>query len=305
MTAQVPLTLITPVRNAENYFQHALESVAAQTCKDFEYIVLDGASTDATPALIEQYRSVISYTHSRPDKGGVDAFNQGIEMARGEYIAFLSADDWIEPDAVECIVAQARLHPSTDIISFGLMEWEQQQKGSLAPDAVYLDPDDGEFGIENAVYCPCISRCFRRSLYLRYGLLRPEEYGHFADRELQLRFALHLPKKTVIPKVLYHFRKHSASSTGNAAAATIIGSMECNMAIAEQYLSKPCSAVQKKALLEWYGFAWVRAVFFLLRSGRVVSAVTIGVRGMLRHPFACIRKLLSPVMPEKYRSRKP
>lgn len=300
MTQQFPLSIITPVRNAVSYFEQTLKAVAAQTCKDFEYIVLDGASTDGTLKLIEQYKHIISYTHSRPDKGAVDAFNQGIGIARGEFIAFLSADDWLEPDMVERIVAAAK--EKADVISFGLMEW-QDKGGKLVPNAGYHDPDNGVFDIENALYAPCINRCFRRELFMRYGLLRPEEYGHFSDRELQLRFSLHSPAKVVIPNVLYHFRRHASSSTGNATAATIISSMACNRRVAGKYLGRELSPAQRQALIMWYGFSWVREVYFRLKSLQVNQALEVMLKGIVAHPAACVQNLFWPGMPRDYRRR--
>jgi glycosyltransferase involved in cell wall biosynthesis len=304
MQERFPLTIITPVRNAGAYFEHTLETVSAQTCKDFEYIVLDAVSTDTTPRIIEKYRAAITYTHSRPDKGAVDAFNTGIEMARGDFIAFLSADDWLAPDAVERIVEAAKANPAAEVISFGLTEWREEQGGRRLFLATYRDPDDGVFDVPNALYSPCISRCFRRALYTRHGLYRHLEYGHFADRELQVRFALHQPKKAVIPHVLYHFRKHEASATGNAGVNTIIKSMACNRRIADSYLGdRHSGSRQRRVLLQWYGFAWVRQVFFMFKARQIKQAIQVMIEGMRRHPASCIFALFLHDIPRTYRSR--
>ncbi|MBN4076898.1 glycosyltransferase [Mariprofundus ferrooxydans] len=71
-----------------------MQSVISQSFDDFEYIVIDGGSTDGTAAIIEQYRDHLSYYHSRSDRGISDAFNKGLAQVSGKWVLFLNSDDY-------------------------------------------------------------------------------------------------------------------------------------------------------------------------------------------------------------------
>jgi len=78
------------------------ESVVKQTCHDFEWIVIDGASTDPTLPVLEPYRPDITHLVSEPDGGIYDAMNKGLRLARGRWVFFLNADDRLcAPDVLE------------------------------------------------------------------------------------------------------------------------------------------------------------------------------------------------------------
>ena len=67
----------------------------AQTFKDFEYIIIDGGSTDGSKELIKQYGDKFSYWVSEKDNGIYHAMNKGIGIAKGEYLLFLNSGDWL------------------------------------------------------------------------------------------------------------------------------------------------------------------------------------------------------------------
>jgi glycosyltransferase involved in cell wall biosynthesis len=87
------LSIITVVFNRSRTIKSAIESVLAQTYPDIEYIVVDGASTDGTTAIINSYAHKISKLVSEPDKGMYDALNKGIKLATGDVVGILHADD--------------------------------------------------------------------------------------------------------------------------------------------------------------------------------------------------------------------
>lgn len=98
------LSIITINRNNATGLEKTIKSVVSQTCKEFEYIVVDGASTDDSVDVIKRYES--QFTHlkwvSEPDKGIYNAMNKGLRLASGEYIQILnSADSLAADDVVE------------------------------------------------------------------------------------------------------------------------------------------------------------------------------------------------------------
>ena len=94
------LTIITINRNNAAGLRKTIESVVNQTHANFEYIVIDGASTDESVNIIEEYAHKIDYWISETDKGIYNAMNKGIRMAKGEYIHFLNSGDWLVDEFV-------------------------------------------------------------------------------------------------------------------------------------------------------------------------------------------------------------
>lgn len=101
------LSIITVVYNGIATIDKTIQSVASQTYKNIEYIVVDGASKDGTQEVIKKYSHVVTNWISEPDKGLYDAMNKGLNMARGKYVCFLnSGDTFYEDKTLENIFSQ-------------------------------------------------------------------------------------------------------------------------------------------------------------------------------------------------------
>jgi len=87
------ITVVTAVFNCDAMLEKSILSVINQTYDNVEYIIIDGCSTDGTVDLIRQYEHAIDYWVSEPDNGIYDAWNKGLRLASGEWIAFLGGDD--------------------------------------------------------------------------------------------------------------------------------------------------------------------------------------------------------------------
>lgn len=93
---KIDLTIITVAYNSEKTIERTIQSVLNQTNKNFEYIIVDGASSDKTNDIIESYKKHFNgnLTHiSEPDNGIYDAMNKGITLAKGQLIGLLNSDD--------------------------------------------------------------------------------------------------------------------------------------------------------------------------------------------------------------------
>lgn len=86
-------SIITVCYNAAGTIETTLQSVAGQTYKDIEYIIIDGASKDDTLDIVRRYNGIVTKVISEPDKGIYDAMNKGIALATGQYLCFLNAGD--------------------------------------------------------------------------------------------------------------------------------------------------------------------------------------------------------------------
>ncbi len=108
-------SIVTVVYNGEAVLPLTLKSIISQTFRDYEYIIIDGASTDGTVDLIRQNQKHIAKWVSEADQGLYDAMNKGLALAQGEYVWFLNAGDRIfDPQTLEKIFTQTP--PNADVI---------------------------------------------------------------------------------------------------------------------------------------------------------------------------------------------
>jgi glycosyltransferase involved in cell wall biosynthesis len=96
-------SIITVVLNGEKFLRETIESVKNQSFKDYEYIIIDGGSTDKTLDIIKEYSEHIDFWISEKDLGLYDAFNKGILMAKGKYIGIINSDDIYTINALKII----------------------------------------------------------------------------------------------------------------------------------------------------------------------------------------------------------
>lgn len=89
------ITVVTVVFNGEEFLEETIQSVINQTYDNVEYIIIDGGSTDGTLEILQKYDSSIDYWVSEKDNGIYDAWNKGVSLFQGDWVAFLGADDYI------------------------------------------------------------------------------------------------------------------------------------------------------------------------------------------------------------------
>lgn len=108
------LSVTTPCFNSEETIERTLKSVLQQDFNDYEYIIIDGGSTDKTLEIIRKYEPLFNgrmRLFSEPDKGLYDAFNKGIIRSKGLYCWNINSDDFIEPNAFEMIYNFSKKYP--------------------------------------------------------------------------------------------------------------------------------------------------------------------------------------------------
>lgn len=116
------VSVVTVCRNAATTIEACLASVAKQSHPAVEHIVIDGASTDGTAAILERHRADLAVIVSEPDRGIYDAMNKGVARARGEFIIFINADDaFAGPDALRDAIREITRQPDGDVY-YGTLE---------------------------------------------------------------------------------------------------------------------------------------------------------------------------------------
>ena len=118
------LSIITINFNNRDGLRKTIESVVNQTWQEFEYIIIDGGSTDGSVEVIQEYADRIDYWVSEPDKGIYHAMNKGVAVAKGEYCQFLNSGDSLsDVDALNQILFELN---NTDIV-FAQMRFTNNQ----------------------------------------------------------------------------------------------------------------------------------------------------------------------------------
>lgn len=101
------LTIVTVVWNAAENIKNTLDSIRRQTCKDLEYVVIDGESTDGTLEILQANKDIIDTFLSEKDAGLYDAMNKGKNLATGDFVLFMNAGDiFLADDVLERMAKQ-------------------------------------------------------------------------------------------------------------------------------------------------------------------------------------------------------
>ena len=115
------VSIITVVKNNEKYLEETIKSVLNQSYKNFEYIVIDGNSTDDSLKIIKRYDKNIDFWISENDKGIYDAFNKGLDLASGKFIVFVNSDDLLTNNAIQILKDYDTKNPNIDFL-FGTVK---------------------------------------------------------------------------------------------------------------------------------------------------------------------------------------
>ncbi len=167
------ISIIVPVYNVEAYLDRCVESLTCQTCQDLEILLIDDGSTDQSGTICDQWQKRddrIRVLHQK-NSGVSEARNAGLQMAKGEYLFFVDADDWLERD---CLLEMLlHMEEETDFVSCDFRTVEEE--GCMHP--VYTYPDiygkiDRSQGIrdyyESKLYTKTIwGKLYRRDLWKR------------------------------------------------------------------------------------------------------------------------------------------
>ncbi|MBD2700679.1 glycosyltransferase [Spirosoma sp. BT702] len=134
----VNLSIITINLNNVTGLKKTIESVVNQTYSSFEFIVIDGGSSDGSVQLLEQYAEHIHHPISESDNGIYHAMNKGIQLATGSYCLFLNSGDWLaDANVVESVFSE---NPQADIVSGDIYFYDNQlgQVKWLVPSPHYV-----------------------------------------------------------------------------------------------------------------------------------------------------------------------
>ncbi|MET7259478.1 glycosyltransferase family 2 protein [Dyadobacter jiangsuensis] len=205
------VSILTVVYNGAATIRHSIDSVLAQDYPDIEYIIVDGNSKDGTQDIVRSYGNKIARFLSEPDAGIYDAMNKGIQLATGDVIGILNADDFYAYPSVVSEVAGVLAASNADA-SYGDLEYIDANDATV----VRRKWVSGAYKVGaflNGWMPPHPTFFVRKEVYNTHGLFRLD-LGSAADYELMLRF-VHREniKLAYLPKVLVKMRSGGVSNS--------------------------------------------------------------------------------------------
>jgi hypothetical protein len=189
--SQPLVTVVTPCYNSAATLANTIESVLNQTYPNLEYIIMDGASTDHTAQIAQQYADVPRLTFiSEPDAGQSDAINKGWARATGDVLAWLCADDRYLPHTVATAVQQLQHHPEAGWV-YGHDRYINRA-GDPVPFNHHMARWDYQAYLSQALYISQPTVFWRREVIETFGPLRTDLH-YMMDMEYFLRIGREYP----------------------------------------------------------------------------------------------------------------
>lgn len=217
------ISVVIPAFNAEEFLEECLESVASQSFREFEAIVIDDGSSDSTPEIAAWFAKRDSrFKVITTRNGGLSkARNVGIEFSKGELLTFLDADDCLLPDFLETLYS-SHLSEKADIVRAAFIRGERFTFPEVKETKIkVLDFHDA---IKTTLYQkiklnPAWAMLIRRDILEQVGGFR--EGILYEDLDAFYKFFERANKIVYIPQPLYFYRKNQKGLTGHWSGARL------------------------------------------------------------------------------------
>lgn len=211
-------SLIVPVYRIEEYLPKCIDSVLAQTCQDFELLLIDDGSPDGCGAICDDYAARhpdrIRAVH-QPNGGAGAARNHGIRLSRGEYLLFVDGDDYLSPDFLAALTGVIEKTPA-DLVLFGaLVERDGRQVGRLdemVPAERLLTVRD-EPALYFGVMAPW-NRAYRRTLFTENDIEFATKVW-YEDIRVVTKLLAVAQTAYRLPGAYYHYLQREGSAMNN------------------------------------------------------------------------------------------
>lgn len=210
------ISVIVPCYNAEKYLERCVNSILAQTYYDLEIILVNDGSTDKTGEICEKFAKIdsrVKVVHKR--NGGLsDARNAGIDVAEGDFYAFVDGDDYVEPDTYEAMIFEMR-NQDVSLVSAGIFAEDVEGNKSISMSKEHLILDKKEafinlLGSERTIGHSSCNKLFRKELFngIRYkkGIINE-------DMEILPKILDACDYVVLLDKPVYHYIKRAGSIT--------------------------------------------------------------------------------------------
>ncbi len=209
-------SIIIPVFNKAAYLQKTLESINAQTFSNYEVICVDDCSTDSSREIVKRFGELdprLILIEQDLNQGVSVARNRGIQEARGEWLLFIDADDYISFDSLEILEKEIKSHESLDVLLFNgrFVDESGNVSGEFFPKNLIFDvPEHNIFSILDSDsvlhYVNAAVSCVRRDFLVEHSVCFHKGIRH-EDWEFMWHLFAFNPRMVYIPEFLYFYVK--------------------------------------------------------------------------------------------------
>jgi glycosyltransferase involved in cell wall biosynthesis len=219
----IKFSVITVCFNSADTIEQTIISIISQNYIDFEYIIVDGGSTDGTVEIIQKYKDRIHKFISEKDNGIYDAINKGIALAEGDVICLLNSDDVYADSNVLTLMSEEFDKYKTDTL-FAYIDYTSKDRTKII--RKWRNKEfDGEM-FHNGQFPPHPTFMVKKEIFDKYGLYRTD-FSLSSDFEMMLRLLI---KEKVTTKLVPHvIVKMLTGGSSNISITNIYKSvMQCN-----------------------------------------------------------------------------
>jgi glycosyltransferase involved in cell wall biosynthesis len=277
-------TIITPTLNASATLEDAVCSAMGQGI-EYEHLIMDGCSSDRTLEIAHSFPHLS--VHSGRDRGLYDAMNRGAFFARGEWLIFLQADDWLPEGALAAFRAAMEKNPAAEILTGSAEAVRQIGENLWDPQWQRTSDADKALTMENiALGEPMLNaRAIRKSLFKKAGPF-DLSYSLASDRDFLLKLVRKAPVNVAIEAMTYRYRWHEGSRTMNAGNSLSRKLTAENLAIARRHLANAyLEATDRRSLLKWHSLQSIQGAMCALEALDVMGLLAVVPPAIAKNGF--------------------
>lgn len=212
------VSIIVPVYNAAKAIRRCIESILKQDYEDFELILVDDGSKDESPQILDEYaekdkRVVVVH---QPNGGVSAARNKALSLAKGEFLQFLDADDWMTVEATKLLVRTMDANQADMVVAdfYRVVGDTVARKGSISTDKVLTRQEYAEFMMESPAdyyYGVLWNKLYRRSIIDMFEVHMDEDLKWCEDFVFNLEYVLHCDRIVALQVPVYYYVKTEGS----------------------------------------------------------------------------------------------
>lgn len=212
------VSVIVPVYNAENVIERCVNSILNQEFKDLELILIDDGSKDRSAELLDGFAANderVKVIH-KPNSGVSDTRNRGIDEAKGTFLQFLDADDWITEDATKMLVRTAEEKDADLVVGefYRVVGENLSRKGSIPADRVLTRKEYAEYMKQSPAdyyYGVLWNKLYRKSILDQYAIRLDSSVSFCEDFIFNLEYVLHCTRIAPLLLPVYYYVKTDGS----------------------------------------------------------------------------------------------
>jgi glycosyltransferase involved in cell wall biosynthesis len=275
------ISIVTPSYNQGRYIEETILSVLDQGYPNLEYIIVDGGSTDRSPAIIKKYERHLSWWVSEKDQGQADAINKGLKHCTGEIFNWINSDDLLAPGALRTIAAAFRRTQCDFLAGAVIHDFDNGGQSKKRLQNANLDIDN-LLRVKPAAYCYHQPGVWLRKANMDQLAAMNASLYYYFDFEYMLRYLDRFPDgaSTTEPLVLFRLHEHSKSSLAREACEHEVA--ECYRLYSESLENG--HARKSKAWFKYRSRQWNNELLDLLKDKKGPGKALFIIWKMLRAP---------------------